>query len=306
MSLFRDKEQLKIQIIETEHMLDLVSDHPLMSESLRERLSNLRQKIESLPDEIIEAKIQMLFSGNAVSGSIGIKSEFLSKALKPFQEMIKTQAAIVRYGRVGARGKAKKGPNTDLFLTALPVGSFGVELSQLEGDEELFETEEVSEALKGIVKLIQHSSIDDQTFETAIDDAPERIFTNLKKFLKEVAEENSILKMVCGELGVEITSENILNAYNRVNDTSKEDSDLVVKGVFRGILLDSGRFEVQDEEGQKLSGFISKELQEDVLVNYDQEFLNSSCEIHLKVHTTTFKSGKQKIEYELLEISAVA
>lgn len=301
MSLYRKIQSIKAQIVDTERLLEMVLDHPLMSEGLAERLSLLKQELENLPKESFEPRIQLLFSGNAVVGSQGIKSTFVSKTLTPFQEMVKTQVALVRFGKVGKRGQAKKGANTELYLTALPVGSFGVELSQLESND-LFDSMDVSKAMKDVMTLVVNSATDDETFEASIEQTPKRNLTNLKKFLQEITDENSVLKMESGELGIELPKEKIVEAFQRVSATIDEETELIINGTFRGLLLDSGKFEIQDEEGKRISGFISEEIGEDQLVEYDKTFLNSNCIIHLRVHKTKFKTGNEKTDYELLEI----
>jgi hypothetical protein len=301
MSLFRKIQSIKAQIVDTQRLLEMVLDHPLMSEGLAERLSLLKQELESLPKESYEPRIQLLFSGNAVVGSQGIKSTFVSKTLTPFQEMVKTQVALVRFGKVGKRGQAKKGANTELYLTALPVGSFGVELSQLESID-LFDSMDVSKAMKDVMSLIVNSATDDETFESSIEQTPKRNLTNLKKFLQEITDEKSVLKMESGEFGIELPKEKIAEAYHRVSAAIDEESELIINGIFRGLLLDSGKFEIQDEEGKRISGFISQDIEEEQLIEYDKTFLNSNCIIHLRVHKTKFKTGNEKTDYELLEI----
>jgi hypothetical protein len=303
MNLFRKIEQLKAQILDTERMLEMVIDHPLMAEGFKEKINELRSELEKIPKEAFEPKIQLLFSGNSVVGSQGIKSSFVAKTVNPFQEMVKTQAALVRFGRVGKRGRAKKGASTDLYLTALPIGSFGVELSQLETTD-LFDSIDVSNAIKQVISIVESSAMDDETFEKIIAEVPKRNLTNLRRLLEEVAENNSILKMESNEVGIQISEQKVKEAYLRVAETTDVENEFLVKGVFRGILLDSGRFEIQDESGKKLSGFISPDLSEDELILYDQSFLNDECQITLREHKTTFKTGNEKIEYELLEIKA--
>jgi len=108
--------------------------------------------------------------------------------------------------------------------------------------------------------------------------------------------------MESGEMGFEIPIEKINEGYIRVSSTSDEEEEVVIQGIFRGLLLDSGRFEMQDDFGRKISGFIGEDIHEEELVGYDKKYLNNQCEIHLKKHKTTFRTGKEKIEYELLEI----
>jgi len=301
MSLFREIQSLKAQIVDTERLLEMVIDHPLMSYGLKERLKYLNQKLETLPKDSLEPKVQLLFSGNAVIGSQGIKSTFISKTIPYFQEMIKTQFALVRFGNVGKRGQVKKENSTDLYLTALPTGSFGVELSQLRSTD-LFASMDLSTSMKQVMTLIVNASSDDATFEKTIEETPKRNLTNLKKFLQEISEEKSVLKMESGEFGIELSRESINEAYQRVSSTIDEESEVFYNGIFRGLLLDSGKFEIQDEEGKRVSGFISEEIDEDKLIEYDKLYLNRNCRIHLKIHKTKFKTGNVKTDYELLEI----
>lgn len=302
MSLFREIESLKAQIIDSEHLLEMVLDHPLMAEGLREKILDLRKKLENLPKEVFEPRIQLLFSGNAVAGSQGIKSSFVGRTLSPFQEMVKTQAAMIRFGHVGKRGQAKRSANTELYLTALPTGSFGIELAQLESYD-LFDAQDVSRAMKSVMVLVNDISLDDTTFENAIVNTPKRNLINLKKFLKEVVDEDSVIVMECGELGIEIPRDKVKEAYHRVAETLDIEEIIIISGIFRGILLDSGRFEAQNEEGRKISGFLSEELREEELIKYDQVFLNQLCKIHLRIHRTKFKTGNERVDYELLELT---
>lgn len=301
MNLYRKIQSIKAQIVDTQRLLEMVLDHPIMSEGLAERLTLLKQELELLPKESFEPSVQLLFSGGAVFGSQGIKSSFVSKTISPFQEMVKTQVALLRFGRVGQRGQSKKGANTDLYLTALPVGSFGVELCQLEAND-LFDSIDVSKAMKDVMKLVVNSASDDETFESSIENTPKRNLIKLKNFLQEIVNENSILKMESGELGIELPKEKIIEAFQRVSSVIDEEKEIIINGIFRGLLLDSGKFEIQDEEGKRISGLISEDLNEKQLIEYDKSFLNINCILHLRVHKTKFKTGNEKTNYELLEI----
>jgi hypothetical protein len=304
MSLYSKIQSLKAQIVDTERLLEMVIDHPLMAESLKERIELLRKELSELPEISDEPNVKLLFSGNAVIGSKGIKSSFVSKTISPFQEMLKTQVALIRFGKVGKRGRTKKGANTELYLTALPVGSFGIELSQLKTND-LFESIDVSNAIKNVMQLIENTAVDDKTFEQTIENTPKRNLSNLKRFLEEIYQENSILKMESGEKYLELPHTKIKEAFERVAATTDEENEILVNGIFRGLLLDSAKFEIQDEFGKKITGFISPDLSENQLIEYDKDFLNTKCLIQLKEHRTKFKTGKEKKDYELLEIKEI-
>jgi len=300
MSLYRKIQSIKAQIISTQGLLETVKDHPLMSIGLVERINSLNQELEALPKVVSEAKVQLLFSGNAVVASQGIKSNFISKTLPPFQAMVKTQAAYTRFGDVGLRGKAKKAANSELYMTRLPTGSFGVELSQLQSND-LFDGIELSKAIKDVMTLVANATKDDESFESSVEKTPKRMLSNLKRFLQEIANEKSVLRMESGEMGIELTKEEIYEASLRVSSAVDDDEEMFVDAVFRGLLLDSGRFEIVDEEGREISGFIGSGLDEEELIKYNA-FLNMSCVAHLRVIKTKFRTGNEKTEYELLEI----
>lgn len=302
MSIFSEIQRIKAQILDTERMLKLVGEHPIMSDSLKDKLNSLKERLANFPKDLIEPKIRLLFSGNAVKGSIGIKSRFVSKTMKPIQELIKTQTALVRFGGVGNRGQAKNSANSELYLTALPTGSFGVELSQLEHND-LFDEEDVSKAIKQVVELIEASTESDEEFEKAIENTPKRNLANLKSFLKAVSDANSILKLETGSFGVSISEKEVKEGFERVNATNNEEDEIFINGVLRGILLDSGKFEIITGEGNLINGIINPEITEEQLIEYDRKFLNKECRIHLTVHKTTFITGREKTSYELIEIT---
>ena len=302
MSAFWEINRIKTQILDTERMLELVKDHPLMSEGLTEKLNQLKEKLSQFSDEIIEPKIRLLFSGDAVKGSLGIKSKFVSKTIKPIQELIKTQTALVRFGTVGNRGRAKNSANSELFLTALPTGSFGIELSKLDHND-LFDQEDVSKAIKQVVELIDASTESDEVFEQAIENSPKRNIANLKSFLKTVSDADSILKIETGSFGVNLSEQDIKDGYQRVNATENEEDEVFINGKLRGFLLDSGKFEIIGNEGEIITGIIFPDISEEVLVDYDRKYLNKPCRIHLAIHKTRFITGREKINYELLDIS---
>ncbi len=295
------KEFLFSQIAETKRMLEMVRDHPLMAKSFEFKLANLEQELNTIPKDLKEARIKILFSGKAVIGSLGIKSNFVSKTIKPIQELLKTEVAMVRFGQVGQRGNTKKTLNSNLYLTALPRGSFGIELSHL-NPTDLFNEKDISEAISNVMDLVESTASSDEDFEEIISKTPVRNINNLQKFLKVVVDEDSVLKMESGSKKLFLKEKEVSAALERLNSTATEEKEEIMSGMLRGVLLDSSRFEVTNEEGNIISGPISKELSEEDIFEFDRKYLNEKCEIHLKVITKTFKTGRSKSSYQLLDI----
>lgn len=304
MSLHNKIQSIKAEIIDTERLLDMVRFHPLMAESLQEKIDMLKEELNEIPEILYEPVIHFLFSGDAVYGSEGIKSTFVSKITPPVQGLVQTQLALNKYGKVGKRGRARRKSKNDLYITGLPKGSFGIELTRIDYDEnDLYDLVDTSEAMKDVINLIKQTAESDEAFKFVLENTPKRNLTNLKKLFQEIANEKSILKMDSGELHVELSREQIDAAARRVSDAVEDEYDLFLNAIFRGLLLNSNRFEILDEEGNSISGTISNELDENTLIEYDRLFLNRECSIHLKAYKIKYASGNERIEYELLEIN---
>ncbi len=297
---------LKAQIIETEHILSIVGEHPMMKLSFEKRLEILKRKLDDIEKEHIEeSKMRLLFSGKAVFGSVGIKADFVSKTIKPIQELIKTQTAIIKSGNnIGKRGKVKKSSIAELYLTALPTGSFGYELSMLEG-KELFDEEDVSNSIREIIDMIEAASDSDDAFQKVIENSPKRTLDHLNTFFKELADEDSILKMESGDKFVELSEDKVKLGYQRVSSAQYQETSIQIIGIFKGILLDSGKFEIADEDGKKYSGYISEDLLEEEAINYNKEYTNEKCSILVQENVTILSSGYRKISYELIQIKSL-
>lgn len=189
-----------------------------------------------------------------------------------------------------------------MYLTALPVGSFGVELSQLESSD-LFDEQEVGKAIKQTIQLISSAAEGDEQFELATANSPKGTLSNLKKFLEAVYKENSVIKMESGDFGIQISEEDVRVAFERVDAAESEENEIFVLGTLRGILLDSGKFEMVDIDGKPISGSIGKELGEEEVISY-KDFLNQLCRFQLRIYKTIYKTGNEKTLYELIGIEA--
>jgi hypothetical protein len=219
----------------------------------------------------------------------------------PFQELVKTQTALIRHGNIGKRGKSKGTNYSELYLTSLPRGSFGVELSQMESTD-LFSEEDVSQAITNVINIVEATTRNDESFDEIVDSIPARNLNSLKLFLKNIDEEDSILKIESGGRELEISKEQIHQGFERVNHHEIEDREVFLVGTLRGVLLEGGIFEFIDESsGYTYKGHVGPELPEEKIEN----MLNKHCKVHLKESRTNFISGKSKILFELLDVMPI-
>lgn len=300
MSLHRDKVFLMAQIAEQRRLLSMVEDHPIMSISHRIKIDRLQNELDSMPLHSEEPSIELLFSGKAVVGSEGIKASFLDKILNPFQELVKKKAVQIRYG-INIKVSKKRSAFADLYLTHLPKGSFGVELSQVE-QHEVQDEIQLSKAIHEVMKMITQAAGGDEAFDTLLESTSHNNLENLRKFLRAIKDEDSILKMASGLESVEIPKEGVAMAYNRVSEVVDETEVIEEQGIFKGALIASGKFEFQSMSGKIISGKIAEEMAESKLTAITQTFYNHPSIFTLRTHKSAYRTGKDKLVYELLDI----
>lgn len=296
------KEWLQWQLTETQNLLQLSKDSELMSMSLSYRIEDIKEQLKELDKvETKEAKISFLFAGNAVLGSKGIKSSFANKTMASALGLIQIQSIYNSYGEeaIGRRGKLSKNNMGEMYLTGLPRGSFGFELS-LMNNQNLFAEDEVSQSIIEVMDIIQAAATNPKKYEEIIETHPSRMLGHLKDLFKELSSEQSILKMESGSKYVELSITDNQIAYDRVNSTISEEQETKVFGIFKGAFVDSGKFEFQDEDGNIKHGKVCDDIDEDRIVDFNKDFTNQQCIMIITERIVRF-SCKERISYELIE-----
>ena len=298
------REALQVQLLDTQKMLKMVENHPVMGPSLKQIVLELQSKIDLIPIDQKEAKVVLLFSGKPVLGSLGIDAFFIGKVLSPFQNMVETDFAQRNKGKVAGRGPAKKYKESQLFITALPRGSFGIELTKLQ-NQNLFDEVQLSETLVHLTNLIDASAKSDEDFAVAIDNTSARTITSLQEFLGVISNEDAGITIESGGIRCELTQEAARIAFNRVSTTKTDEVPINFDGTLRGATLDSWRFDFTSIEGDKISGRISDELSEDEVKLYLTNYLDTICTATFELSTIVFKNGRMKKTYQLVDIKSM-
>lgn len=302
MSYHNDKIHIQSQIVDVEKMLAKAKGNLFFEVSLQERLDTLKKQLAELP-ETDEAKITLLFSGDAVAGSAGINSLFAGKTILPIQNLIRMQTAIRRYGE-NACGKGPAGRRrvSDLYLTSLEKGSFGYELSLL-SPKDLFEEEEVAQSIKSVIDLFRETSASGDCFEQNVRSLPPKALLSLKSFFKELSQSNSILKVESGSNYLELSAPQVKDSYARISSTQCTEEAITMQANFKGALIETGKFELIDTLGNRINGDISPDLSQEEIAQYNRDFSNIDCLVTVKKYTTTFNNGKARASYELEHVA---
>lgn len=299
----RNREYITVQLLETQRMLKMLGNHPVMSASLKQKEKNLLEQLEKIPVDKKDTRVVLLFSGYPVKGSIGIDAAFIGKVAVPFQSMVTAEFAHRVDGRVGKRGALNKQDESRLFLTALPRGSFGIELSKLESND-LFEDNQMSDSLSHVTKLIESSSKSDEDFAAELDGTTPRTINSLKEFFKVVSDDQAGVTIESGGIRCELTPVEVKSGYERVSGTITTEAPKTVNGVLKGILLESWKFDFMDEEGNTITGRIDENLTEEQVSEFITKHFNKPCKALLKEGKVLFKNGRERISYILTAIEA--
>lgn len=302
MTTRRKRDFLRTQLVETERLIELTGDHPIMSVGLVQRRKEIQDELDSLPVGSKEPRTVLFFSGEPVIGSIGIDASFAGRVLAPFQNMVMSEHAHRWHGAVGSRGKRTGERESRLILTGLPRGSFGLELSKAE-NEELFEEDQLADTLAHVTRLVESASRSDEDFAAELDETDARVIQNLRDFLRVVSEGHAGLRMESGDFRCTLNPIQAADAYDRVSATQTKEEDIVEYGVFKGLLLESWRFDFVNEAGHKISGKLDDDLTKDDALKFIREFTDQPCKANLIKTTVLFKNGRVRVTYVLKNLA---
>ncbi|HKP46831.1 MAG TPA: hypothetical protein VJT50_09540 [Pyrinomonadaceae bacterium] len=299
------REFLKAQLLETERLKEMVGDHPLMSVSFAERQKELKEKIAALPLGHKEARTVLFFSGEPVQGSVGIDASFAGRVLEPFQNMVMADYADRWHGLVGTRGRRPGEAQSRLLLTGLPRGSFGLELTRADNDE-LFEEGQLADTLAHVTRLVEAAARSDEDFAAELDQTAPRVIQNLREFLEVIAKGKAGLRLESGDFRCTMSPVEANEAFNRVAGTITNEELITIPGVFKGVLLESWRYDFVSHDNHSVGGKIDQNLTEEQVVELNRDFFNKPCVASLSKTTVLFKNGRVRTTYVLRDIKPVS
>jgi hypothetical protein len=265
----RDRSFLQAQKLELERLLEQVADHPLMAPPLRSRLQRVEQKLLELPKEDASVSPEQLrsalfFRRGGVAPE-GIDAGLAGEALAQYQKMFEQQAIHDEreLARSAGRKRRPKGASTPrLLLTGTPAGSFGFEfIPQITPDNAALKAH--GESLQKIANWLHQAGDDDKSYNDSIIAMPSGVLSAMKRFFRVLANYETELRLVFwNDITHFLPIEKIKKASARL-EREVISKDLELEGIFRGMTLESGHFDLITEDGKVISGVISDEFTEE-------------------------------------------
>ena len=235
---------------------------------------------------------------------MGIDASFAGRVLEPFQSMVMADYADRWHGVVGSRGRRHGEAQSRLLLTGLPRGSFGLELARADNDE-LFEEGQLADTLAHVTKLVESAGRSDEDFAAELDETAPRVIQNLREFLEVVAKGKAGPRLESGDFRCSMNPVEANEAFTRVAGTITNDEPIRIPGVFKGVLLESWRFDFVTEDNHSVGGKIDENLTEEQVIALNREFFNGRCLASLLKTTVLFKNGRVRTTYVLKGLEAL-
>ena len=304
MSYLRELEQRQAEIVGLKTLLHDMPDDPLAKPLLASRLSGLEKELaemEKRPPARPEA--ELLFAGGPAVGSVGLDAKFASKVLDSYQDMVANHYSASHHGGVGSRGPRAGESEARLCLTALPRGSFGLLLAQPQA-EDFIAAAQLSDAMDQITSLVEAAASGDAAFTQTIENFHPRVLTPLERFLNTLETQAASVHIRSATRQSKLTPEQVRAAKSRVSDTKPETETIRLRGVCRGVLLESWRFDFNPERQPPISGVLAESVTEDA-AKAMLALVDKPAEAELKVTRMRTRSGFGRPAYELLSLQAL-
>lgn len=241
--------------------------------SLRSRLEEVERELTSVAAERgTRAEVALIFNGRPVAGAAAIDASFGSKAIDQFQRTVSTAFAVqASDGRVGLRGPTISSEMAALHITGVLHGSFGFVLEEIDPKGDQWTDSALKAAADAAISVLERvASPDEADAELALEEVNDRLFVNIRDFVKLVHDHQATLTIAEPERSVELNQLAVARAYERVANASIADEEFQLRGVLQGVLPVARRFEFEGE-GFRIKGKVARDITEEYLKTLESD-----------------------------------
>ena len=274
MSSFALKQRLQAEAESLRQLIQVSNPADILGRmSMEGRLRSLLGEIGRLEAQRgTRAEVALVFNGRPVAGSSAIEASFGSKAIDAFQRTVATAFAVqASDGRVGQRGPTISSEMAALHITGVVHGSFGFVLEEIDPKGEQWTDSALKAAADATVKLLERvSSADEQDAEAALEEVNDRLFVNIRDFVKLVHDNQAALTISEKDRSLDLSGAALERAYERVANALIEDQELTLEGVLQGVLPGARRFEFRGG-GFDIKGKVARDISEEYLRSLESD-----------------------------------
>ena len=302
MTTFRKKESLQTELIGLEHLYSITPDGPIAKPLLKSQIESLKIEIGKIEANPLAApETEIFFGQGPVIGSLGIEANFAGNVINKFQNMVTNHFAAKFRGVLRKIGRRMGEADSRLFLTALPKGSFGLQLSQPHLTDWVI-AREMTETMEDITGLVEASAKDDKSFVDAMANFNGRVLVPLTDFLRVLNNAGADCRLVSGRRQAALKKNEVVEAYQRAISAEEKIETIKLVGVFHGALTQSGKFEFTPRGESLLTGWLGENVTEEQAKEWDRQLTEVQCEAEIKLTTISTKTGQKSSGNELVNL----
>ena len=302
MTPLRQLQELQAELASLKSLLQSTPADPLATPLLRGHVEDIEDRIRKLEtNPPLTPATELFFREGAAFGTEGLEVTFASGVLESYQNMVSDHYSAKNYGKLRRFGRRRREAETQLFLTALPRASFGLQLSQKQVEDFVAATN-LSDAMLQISLLVEATVESDATFERALAEYDARVFRPLKRFIETLHSSAGDCRIVTGFHETKLSPNQIADAYDRVSTADLEEETTILPGVFGGLLTNSWQFDFCPDGGDWIRGSLSDELSDSTVADWNLHYTSKLTLAELKISTVVTRTGKKKPGYVLLNL----
>jgi hypothetical protein len=286
---------------ELERLATESASDPLLGPQDKQRLDRFRQTTAQAPrrPDSSASRAAFFLRGRGVTGTTGIDSLLAGKTLTHCALMFTEQAKVDERDSARKQGRERRRRGSGIpsvLFTGTPRGSFGFEFAPVTSDETLLPIH--AAALDKLVHVIAKVAAGDSAVDETV---PDLVLPHLKLFFKDLASFDVALRIATSSgFRQDLTAETVRQTADRLAKEVSEDT-IDVAGEFRGLTLDTGRFDFRPTGQDELSGDVSEDLTEERLLAISR-LTGTSCVATLFERTVTHPGRKPAVSYVLLNL----
>lgn len=177
------------------------------------RLNELRERVKELESRPVDIVAEVLVDNDRIRAARGIDIRFGSEMLAGIESVTR----LIRQQRESELRVQKKQPaSRRAIITAAVSGSFGFQLEEEDDEAAEGNTVPVSSGITEFGEILDRLSGSDEDFNTFLVETPDKVRSEVGKLLATVAERNASLKFNNSVRRVEISSQKVRAASERL------------------------------------------------------------------------------------------
>lgn len=304
MTPFRQRETLETELAGLKALLHAVPEDNFSTPSMKAHIAEIEAAIKTIEERpALAPEAELLFQDGPTLGTEGIDVTFTSNILSSYQNMLRDHYAAKHYGILRRSGRQRGASQAKLYLTALPRGSFGLQLSQPHV-QDFVAAQNLSSVMQDISGLIAASAKSDPAFEESLNTFNPRVLKPLQRFIETLYTNKATCRLITGSIETKLNKHQVEQAYDRVTSAKEREEEIELPGVFGGVLTFSWEFDFQPDHGDLICGPLAEEVEESTAAEWNLHLTNTHTLAKLKRLTVSTRSGDKKPTYELVGLKA--